>query len=218
MRIGIFGGTFDPVHVGHLIVAELAREAAGLDEVWFVPAARPPHKARELTPFDKRADMIQLALAGHSHMRLSDVEKNRPGPSYTADTLVSLRAARPEVDWHLILGSDCLPDMPGWHEPRRIVTQAKLVVVARPGYPTWSAEQLRDALGLTPTQSLHLQIVPIPLIEIASRELRQRVGEGKTIRYQVPAAVAAYIADKRLYLLADSRLESANPQAGEQSL
>jgi len=91
MRIGIFGGTFDPIHQGHLIIAEQCREQAPLDEVWFVPSARPPHKARpDLTRFDKRADMIQLAIAGHAQFRLSEIEKDRPGPSYTADTLAEL--------------------------------------------------------------------------------------------------------------------------------
>lgn len=199
MRIGIFGGTFDPIHTGHLIIAEQCREQANLDEIWFIPTARPPHKSRDLTPFDKRVDMIQLAIAGHPQFRLSDIEKERPGPSYTADTLSALHDQRPEVDWHLLLGSDCLPDLPGWHEPLRVVSQAKLVVVARPGWPVWQAEQLRNALRLDESQPLHLQIVPVPLIEIASRDLRRRVSEGRSIRYFVPAAVGAYIADKGLY-------------------
>src|SRR5436305_2988574 len=121
MRIGIFGGTFDPIHQGHLIIAEQCREQAKLDEVWFLLSAHPPHKARPgLTAFDKRADMIQLAIAGHPRFRISEIEKERPGPSYTADTLTELRGQRPEVDWHLILGSDCLPDLAGWYEPIRI--------------------------------------------------------------------------------------------------
>jgi nicotinate-nucleotide adenylyltransferase len=200
MRIGIFGGTFDPIHQGHLIIAEQCREQARLDEVWFLPSARPPHKARpDLTPLDKRADMIQLAIAGHAQFRASEIEKDRPGPSYTADTLAELRKERPEVDWHLILGSDCLPDLASWHEPLRVVAQAKLVIVARPGWPVWSAEQLRTSLRLREDQALHLQIVSVPLIEIASRDLRRRVAEGRSVRYMVPAPVAACIADKGLY-------------------
>ncbi len=200
MKIGVFGGTFDPVHLGHLVIAEQCREQAKLDEVWFLPSARPPHKARpDLTPFERRADMIQLAIAGHAQFRVSDIEKDRPGPSYTADTLAELRRQRPEVDWHLILGSDCLPDLAHWHEPLRVVAQAKLAVVARPGWPVWSAEQLQNSLRLADDQRLHLQVVSVPLIEIASRDLRRRVAEGRSVRYMVPAAVAAYIADKGLY-------------------
>jgi nicotinate-nucleotide adenylyltransferase len=200
MRIGIFGGTFDPIHQGHLIIAEHCREQARLDEVWFMPSARPPHKARpDLTPFDKRSDMIQLAIAGNSQFRVCEIEKERAGPSYTADTLAELRGQRPEVDWHLILGSDCLPDLAGWHEPLRVIAHAKLVVVARPGWPVWTAEQLRKSLRLREDQALELQVVSVPLIEIASRDLRRRVAEGRSVRYMVPAAVAAYIADKGLY-------------------
>src|SRR5262245_60044505 len=200
MLIGIFGGTFDPIHQGHLIIAEQCREQARLDEVWFMPSARPPHKARpDLTPFDKRADMIQLAIAGHLPFRVCEIEKDRPGPSYTADTLAELRKQRPEVDWYLLLGSDCLPDLASWHEPLRVVSQAKLVIVARPGWPMWSAEQLRTSLHLRDDQQVHVQVVSVPLIEIASRDLRRRVAEGRSVRYMVPAAVAAYIADKGLY-------------------
>ncbi len=200
MRIGVFGGTFDPVHLGHLIIAEQCREQSRLDEVWFVPTARPPHKPRPgLTPFEKRAEMLHLAVAGHAQFRVEELEKDRPGPSYTADTLAEIQRRRPGVELHLILGSDCLPDLPGWHEPLRIVTQAGLIVVARPGWPVWQAEQLRSALRLAPEQPLGMQIVPIPLIEIASRDLRRRVSESRSIRYLVPSAVVAYIADKQLY-------------------
>src|SRR5947209_2377671 len=199
MRVGIFGGTFDPVHFGHLVIAEQCREQARLDQVWFIPSARPPHKPA-LTPFERRSEMLQLAIAGNPAFRVEEIENERAGPSYTADTLAELHRRFPDAELHLILGSDCLPDLPSWYEPARVVTQAKLVVVARPGWPVWQAEQLRSALRLPPDAALHEQIVPIPLIEIASRDLRRRVGEGRTIRYFVPNAVAAYIAEKKLYL------------------
>lgn len=200
MRIGIFGGTFDPIHLGHLIVAEQCREQVPLDEVWFLPAARPPHKGRSpLTPFDRRIDMIELAIAGHPQFRVSDVENHRPGPSYTADTLTELRQARPEVDWHLILGADSLADLPQWYDPVRIISLATLLVVTRPGWEAPSANSLRQALGLTAEQPLRLRAVESPLIDISSRDLRRRVAEGRSIRYLVPSAVAAYIADKKLY-------------------
>lgn len=200
MRIGIFGGTFDPIHLGHLIVAEQCQEQARLDEVWFLVAARPPHKGRSpLTPFDRRRDMIELAIAGNPRFRVSDVENQRPGPSYTADTLTELRRARPEVDWHLILGADSVADLPHWYDPIRIVAQAALLVVTRPGWELPSVERLREALRLPPEQPLRLAPVDSPLIDISSRDLRRRVAEGRSIRYLVPSAVAAYIADKKLY-------------------
>lgn len=200
MRIGVFGGTFDPVHVGHLIMAEQCREQVHLDEVWFVPSARPPHKsAQALSPFDKRVDMLQLAIAGHPVFRVNELEKDRPGPSYTADTLAELNRAHPNADLHLIIGSDCLPDLPTWHEPLRIVAQATLVVTARPGWPVWSPEQLHAAMRLPAAEMLRMRVVEVPLIDIASRDLRGRVAGGRSIRYFVPHAVAAYIADKGLY-------------------
>ncbi len=200
MKIGVFGGTFDPVHLAHLIVAEQCREQANLDQVWFVPAARPPHKTdKEISAFDRRSDMIQLAIAGQPVFRVNALEKDRPGPSYTADTLEEMQRANPGVELHLILGSDCLPDLPGWHDPIRIVRQASLLIAARPGWAVWSEVELRTALKLPDDVPLRMQVASIPLIDIASRDLRRRVAEGKSIRYFVPAAVEAYIADKQMY-------------------
>src|SRR5262249_45221679 len=112
MRIGVFGGTFDPVHLGHLIVAEQCREQARLDQVLFVPAPRPPHKQLQpLTSFEQRVEMLQLAIAGYSIFHLDELEKNRDGPSYTADTLEELQRRAPQSELFLIIGSDCLPDI-----------------------------------------------------------------------------------------------------------
>src|SRR6516225_5688584 len=125
MRIGVFGGTFDPVHLGHLILAEQCREQAKLDQVLFVPAARPPHKQdQSLTPFAHRVDMLRLAVAGHPVFQIDELEKNRSGLSYTADTLEELHRREPEGELWLMVGSDCLPDIPGWHEPARMVASA----------------------------------------------------------------------------------------------
>src|SRR5439155_12099678 len=121
MRIGVFGGTFDPVHLAHLIIAEQCREQAGLDQVWFIPAARPPHKQdRTVTPFSHRVEMLALAIAGNPAFRIDELEKERPGSSYTVDTLSELQRQHRGVDLWLILGSDCLPDLPHWREPARI--------------------------------------------------------------------------------------------------
>jgi len=200
MRVGVFGGTFDPVHLGHLILAEQCREQAALDQVWFVPAARPPHKLeRSLTPFPQRLEMLSLAVAGHPAFRIDDLEKNRPGPSYTVDTLEELHQRCPDTEWSLILGSDSLPDLPRWREPARIVALAELLIVARPDWPTPSAEELRAALGLPSEAPLRSRLVAAPLIGISSHDLRRRVHDGRSIRYLVPRAVECYIDNHGLY-------------------
>jgi nicotinate-nucleotide adenylyltransferase len=200
MRVGVFGGTFDPVHYGHLILAEQCREQGRLDEVWFVPAPRPPQKEEgAVTRFDRRVEMLQLALAGNPAFRVDELEKHRPGPSYTADTLAELRARHPRDDFHLLVGSDSLADLPTWREPQRLLQQAGLLVVARPGAAVLPAEQLRARLALPVGAPLRLQVVHAPLIEIASRDLRRRAAAGLSLRYFLPRAVECYIRDKHLY-------------------
>ncbi len=199
-RIGVFGGTFDPVHLGHLILAEQCREQAQFDEVWFVPAARPPHKVeRTLTRFDQRAEMLALAIAGQPAFRINELEKDRPGPSYTADTLAQLRQAHPEHEFWLLIGSDSVSDLPLWRDPGRIISQAGLIVAGRPGHAIPDAEQLRAMLRITEESTLRYQAVNSPLIDISSRDLRRRVQLGRSIRYLVPRAVECYIREKRLY-------------------
>jgi nicotinate-nucleotide adenylyltransferase len=200
-KIAVFGGTFDPVHLGHLIMAEQCREQARLDQVWFVPAARPPHKREgELTAFARRAEMLALAVAGHPAFGVEEIEKDRPGPSYTADTLQELAKSHPDVDWHFILGSDSLPDLPLWHEPARILKMARLLVVARPGHPIMPPDELKKMLRLPIGEELRMQVVHSPLIEISSTDLRRRAKEGCSLRYLVPPAVDCYIAEKQLYI------------------
>ena len=131
--------------------------------------------------------------------RIDELEKDRPGPSFTADTLAELHRLHPDIDVHLLLGSDCLPDMPGWHEPIRIVEQAGLLVAARAGWPILSPEDLRSALHLPDQLPLRFQVVEVPEVHIASRDLRQRAAEGRSLRYLVPRAVECYIHEKRLY-------------------
>src|SRR4051794_22475754 len=134
MRIGVFGGTFDPVHQGHLILAEQAREQGRLDEVWFVPAPRPPQKdGVAITRFDSRVEMLAIAAAGHAAFKIDELEKERAGPSFTVETLAELRRRHPEHAYHLLIGGDSLADLPLWRDPGGIVSQAGLLVMARPG-------------------------------------------------------------------------------------
>jgi nicotinate-nucleotide adenylyltransferase len=200
MRVGVFGGTFDPVHFGHLIMAEQCREQGRLDEVWFVPAARPPHKPEsELTRFDQRTEMLALATAGHAAFRVLDLEKDRPGPSYTVDTLAELRSREAGAELWLLVGSDTLAELGSWHEKQRLAELAGLLVMARPGHEILPAERVRAELGLSPAGSLRMETVEAPLIDISSRDLRRRTAAGRSIRYFLPRSVEMYIREKHLY-------------------
>jgi len=199
MRIGIFGGTFDPIHMGHLILAEQCRDQAKLDQVWLMPSAHPPHKAdRPVTRFDQRCEMLELAIAGHIAFRVERIEKELPPPSFTSETLAELNRRHPANEYFLLMGSDQLPDLPLWHEPRRVIEQAGLVVVPRPGVMLWTPDRLATALGVT-AADVRLRFVACPMIEIASRELRRAITDGMSIRYMVPRAVEEYIRDRKLY-------------------
>jgi nicotinate-nucleotide adenylyltransferase len=199
MRIGLFGGTFDPVHVGHLILAERCREDAGLDAVWFLPSYRPPHKPDgAVSAFADRCAMVTAAIAGVPGFRMEPIEAELPPPSYTTQTLAALHARHPNTDFHLIIGADSLADLPQWYEPKRVVAQAGLIVVPRPGVEVWTAERLAEALKLPPN-AFRLQVVECSLVDVASRDLRKRVAAGKSIRFMVPKEVEAIIRDRGLY-------------------
>lgn len=200
MRVGVFGGTFDPVHYGHLILAEQAREQGRLQEVWFMPAPRPPHKeADALTRFEQRVEMMALAIAGNPAFRVEELEKDRPGPSYTSDTLIELRRRHPGNEFFLLAGSDTLVDLPHWHEPEVVLQNAGLIVMGRPGTALLSAADLRERLHLPESVPLHLEQVQTPLIDISSHDLRRRAAEGRSLRYFLPRAVEVYIQEKGLY-------------------
>src|SRR4051794_17757645 len=134
MRLGVFGGTFNPIHLGHLIMAEQCREQGRLDQGLFIPAARPPHKQdQELTSYAQRVEMLALAISGQPAFRVDELEKDRPGPSFTVDTLAQLQERHGKAELFLILGSDTLHDLPQWYQPVRILELAGLLVVPRPG-------------------------------------------------------------------------------------
>jgi nicotinate-nucleotide adenylyltransferase len=200
MRIGVFGGTFDPVHLGHLILAEQCREQGRLDQVWFVPAPRPPHKADQpLTRFEQRVEMLALAIAGNPAFRTDEIEKERNGPSYTVDTLAEFQKRHPGDEFFLLVGSDTLTDLPHWHDPVGVLRRAGLAVMIRPGHPVLSADELRALVRLPADVPLRLEVVETPLIDISSRDLRRRVVLGRSLRYLMPRAVEAYIQEKQIY-------------------
>ncbi len=193
MRLGIFGGTFDPVHLGHLIVAETARAQARLERVLFVLSHRPPHKnAVELAPVLHRLDMLNLALAGHPNFFVSTIELQREGVSYTVDTLRRLQSL-PEyraAELHLIIGSDSLAAFEQWREPEAIMQLARLLVYPR-------LETSAPAAYAEFQKNSHL--LEAPIVEISSTEIRRRLQQSESIRYLVPDAVLRYIEANRLY-------------------
>ncbi|MGH7496197.1 MAG: nicotinate-nucleotide adenylyltransferase [bacterium] len=192
MRLGVFGGTFDPVHLGHLIVAEAARLEAQLDRVLFVLSPRPPHKnAEELTPISHRLAMLNLALAENPHFAVSTLELERQGVSYTVDTLRQLKSAPKyvEAELHLIVGMDSLAAFAQWREPEAIIQLARLLV-----YPRSEAGPC-----IPPELAKTCQILDAPIIEISSTLIRSRLQEGRTVRYLVPASVQKYLEAHHLY-------------------
>ena len=200
MRVGVFGGTFDPVHLAHLILAEQCREQAELDQVWFIPAARPPHKQdRQVALFHQRVEMLQLAIAGQPAFRVDELEMERPGVSYTADTLAELKGRHRQDDFHFIIGSDCLADLIHWHQPARVVELAGLIIVNREGWPVWPLERLRSALSLAADAQIRQRVVEMPTVAISSSDLRQRAATGRSLRYFLPRAVECYIETHHLY-------------------
>ena len=201
----MFGGSFNPIHFGHLLVADDIAETLGLDRVLFVPAAVPPHKpVSELAPAVHRFAMTRLAVAEHPRFEVSDVELRRSGPSYTVDTLEALR---PRGDLHLIIGSETFLDLLSWHEPRRLPGLARLVVVPRSGNafdPTAPAAQkvlTELALGpfTRPGEDGRAVLTEAASLPISGSDLRKRARTGRSLAYRMPAAVVAYIREHGLY-------------------
>jgi nicotinate-nucleotide adenylyltransferase len=209
-RVGILGGTFDPVHYGHLVAAEQVREALGLDLILFVPAGSPPHKRDDVVAMaGDRAAMVELAIAGNGRFAMSRIEMERAGPSYTVDTLAALadEAARQRVarEFFFILSAEALAGFAGWRDPARVLGLASLVVVSRPGTPLPSEDWLAANLpgGAASVARVH-RIETTPLAH-SSSDIRARLLAGRSVRYLLPSAVEAYIRDHRLY-------RSRNPQ------
>lgn len=192
--MGVLGGSFDPVHLGHLIVAQEAQEELGLGKVLFIPAGQPYLKGRELSLAPHRLGMVRLAIAGNPAFEVSPVELDREGPSYTVDTLSGLQ--RQEQDLVLLLGWDALMELPRWHHPERLLRLCRLAVVPRPGFPFPDLPSLEKAL---PGIRDRLHLLSWPVLDISSSLIRQRVKQGRSIRYLVPPAVGQYIEERGLY-------------------
>ena len=196
-KLGILGGTFDPVHNGHLVAAAEAWYQLELGRVLLVPAGTPPHKPNmPISPAYHRLRMLELAVAGRSEFEISHVDLERPGPCYTVDTLELLRAERgPNPRFYFIVGSDSLAELATWYRPQRLIDLSELAVVLRPGTEV-DLSQLEERL---PGLSARIHWVHMPLLEISSSDLRRRVRSGRTISYLVPRDVERYIHEQKLY-------------------
>jgi nicotinate-nucleotide adenylyltransferase len=204
MRIGIYGGSFDPVHIGHMILAESAREQAGLDRVVFMPAAAPPHKPdRILADGGHRLEMLRLATSGHDAFAVSSLELDRGGTSYTLDTLTALAADHPDDSLALLLGPDAIAGFATWKEPAAIAAVAELIAVERESLDDLPAAVrsggLEAVLGEAAVAGLLSRRVSMPAIGIRATDLRAAIATGTSIRYRTPRAVERYIATHGLY-------------------
>lgn len=196
-RIGVFGGTFDPIHIGHLILAVEARHQLQLDRVYLAPAGDPPHKQNNpISPVDHRLAMCRLAIAGNSGIDISLIDAERPGPHYTSDMLRLFRArVGAGAELFFLMGLDSLRDLPTWHEPLWLVQNCRLVALQRHDVEIdWSALE-----AVLPGVRERVVFLEMPEVEIASNVLRERVRAGQPIRYQVPLAVERYISEHGLY-------------------
>ena len=189
-RVGLFGGSFDPVHNAHVALATLALEQLKLDEVRWIPVGKPWQKTRVLSPAADREAMVRLAIAGEPRFVLERCELRRRGVSYTLDTVRELRAAEPAVDWYLILGQDQYAGLHTWRDWRELVSRVTLAIANRP-----------DVVASTNPQVANVahQIVQLPMMDVSSTEIRRRVAAGESIAGLVPVAVASYIERHRLY-------------------
>ncbi len=194
-RVGILGGTFDPPHIGHLVLAEYAVSALALDCVLFVPAGDPPHKWRVRVGIEHRLPMLESAIADNDRFTISRVDIDRPGPHYTLDTVKILQQQQPETEFFFLMGGDSLYNLPGWYQPKELIRLCKLAVMARPGSPM--PPELKETL--LPGLADRVEIIDSPMLGFSSTEVADRLEAGKSVRYLVPDSVLAYIQLNGLY-------------------
>lgn len=213
MRTGVFGGTFNPIHLGHLRLAELARERCALDQVLFLPAAAPPHKAvAGEASFADRMDMVAAAIVDHPAFVLSDLEGQRPGKSYSVETLKILRESRPDDELYFLIGMDSFRDIASWRDYRQLFTLAHLVVVPRPGVAfsqppermvpvAMAGEFCYDAAqhSLLHQSGMRVVLLAEDCLDISSTAIRSHLAAGRSVRYLLPSAVSEYISIHGLY-------------------
>jgi len=201
MRIGIFGGSFDPIHHGHLVLAECCREQACLDQVWFMPCSLGPQKpAGAHGTVRQRTEMIELALGGHEAFVLSKLEIERGDVSYTVDTLKQVKETNPEDELFLMMGDDSLENFPDWRDPKTICELATPLVVNRPGSGEVDLSVLKPFVSPERFESFEKLSITSPRIEISSSEIRKKVQQGQSIRFLTPRSVEKYIETQKLFV------------------
>jgi nicotinate-nucleotide adenylyltransferase len=200
MKLGILGGTFDPVHYGHLLLAETAREQLSLDQVWLIPAAIAPHKQdRQSATAKQRIEMLELAVAGHQAFRVSTLEIDRGGVSYTVDTLQEIADQLPDAELFLLMGADSLRDLLTWRDPARICGLAWPVVSRRADAPEPDYTTLSEIVSPERLRAMSAMRLEMPIIEFSSTDLRHRAATGMSLRYRTPRAVEQYVLAQGLY-------------------
>ncbi|WP_073154175.1 nicotinate-nucleotide adenylyltransferase [Seinonella peptonophila] len=192
MRIGILGGTFDPIHIGHLLMAEQALQAYQLNEVWFIPAATPPHKiGRSITAAHHRLEMVRLAVLEHPQFRVNELEYHRPGPSYTVETIENLHSIYSENDFFLIIGADTVIDLPNWYKIEKILQMTQVIGIHRPGV---------DLSKISPSVAPAIRWVEQGIeINISSSFIRKHIHNSRVLRYVVSERVYQYMKEYSLY-------------------
>ena len=200
MRIGIFGGSFDPIHIGHLILAEHCREQAALDQVLFIPSSQTPHKEKGALGTDRqRTEMIDLAIGGHRSFLRSSIELERGGVSYTVDTLEQLLEQHVGDDLLLMIGGDSLNSFPTWRDPQRILELATPLVMARPGSGDVDFDLLAPFVDQKKLAEIKSLAIEAPLVDISSTAIRNAAADNKSFRYQTPRSVERYIQTQKVY-------------------
>ncbi len=195
MRLGLLGGTFDPVHLSHLILAEWARDELRLDKVIWIPGGRPPHKAgMPITVAEHRLAMVRLATADHRDFEVSTYELEQPGPNYTLHTVQHFRDRHPDDELTFLIGADSLHDLPTWHRPEEILQLCRMAAISRPGYDFTGLEAALPAAWLE-----RIDRLTAPTPALSSTEIRERVRRGRSLRYLVPDPVVEYIRERSLY-------------------
>lgn len=187
MKIGLLGGTFDPPHYGHLIMAEEAREQAGLDEVWFLPTYLPPHKKRQVTEAEHRIEMVNRAIRENPYFKLNVIEHERKGRSYTIDTILALKAIHPEHDFFFVVGGDMVEDLPNWYRIDELKTLISFIGISRTGFHhEWH-------------KGFNVVEIDMPAIDLSSTLIRERLRSKRSCRYFLPDSVRSYIEETGLY-------------------
>lgn len=199
-RIGLLGGTFDPIHLGHLLLAVHSCEELDLDRVIFIPARMPPHKGQPIVSAEKRLQMVRLAAGNDERFLVCDCELNRTAPSYTIDTVKELQQSLgSETQLFWLIGSDMLEDLPTWHRVNELVEMIDIVVVTRAGQPPTDFAVLRPSLAIEQINRIQGHAIEVPLIGVSSTMVRERIAQGLSLRYFVPESVEKYITENKLY-------------------